>query len=138
LALASDVFPYSLGLKPQALKLKFVSPKIEGSFIAPQLPFQELITRSHTPAAPVFHQTFIGEAISRIYSPMYVENDKLYGAFLKRPVTIWEKGSTDLYSFLSPEDSQIQFIPTLCPRCGWDMEGGKASLALVCRNCNSA
>jgi NADH pyrophosphatase NudC (nudix superfamily) len=25
-----------------------------------------------------------------------------------------------------------------CPHCGWDMEGGKDSLVLICRNCNIA
>ncbi len=34
--------------------------------------------------------------------------------------------------------TQVRFIPTLCPRCGWDMEGERDSLVLICRNCSSA
>ena len=33
---------------------------------------------------------------------------------------------------------QVRFVATLCPRCGWDMEGEKDSLVLICRNCNTA
>ncbi len=33
---------------------------------------------------------------------------------------------------------QVRFVPTLCPHCGWDMEGERDSLVLICRNCNSA
>jgi hypothetical protein len=32
---------------------------------------------------------------------------------------------------------RIQFIPTLCPGCGWDMEGQRDALILHCKNCNS-
>lgn len=139
LALRSGVFPHSLGLKPQVLKLKFVLPKIEGRFIVPHLSAHEIINSFHTPATPAFHQTFIGEVISLIYSPVYIENNNLYDALLRRPVAPWKKEDMDLSTISPPgQDGQIQFIPTLCPRCGWDLEGEKASLVLICKNCNSA
>src|SRR3989339_2060059 len=37
----------------------------------------------------------------------------------------------------APAD-RFRFVPTLCPHCGWDMEGQKDSLVLICRNCDSA
>ncbi|MEJ2658906.1 MAG: hypothetical protein P8012_17250, partial [Desulfobacterales bacterium] len=30
-----------------------------------------------------------------------------------------------------------QFLPTLCPGCGWDLEGQRDTLILICRNCNT-
>jgi len=34
-------------------------------------------------------------------------------------------------------DWKIGFLPTLCPDCGWDLEGRRDSLVLICRNCDS-
>ncbi|MBE0555888.1 MAG: hypothetical protein IH628_01540, partial [Proteobacteria bacterium] len=34
--------------------------------------------------------------------------------------------------------TRVRFVPTLCPRCGWDMEGERDSLVLICRNCDTA
>jgi hypothetical protein len=31
----------------------------------------------------------------------------------------------------------IPFAPTLCPGCGWDLNGERDSLVLICKNCNS-
>ena len=33
---------------------------------------------------------------------------------------------------------RIHFISTLCPHCGWDLDGERDSLVLLCKNCNSA
>jgi len=137
LALTSGVFPLSLGLKPQVLKLKFVLPEIRGQFIAPYLPVPEVINSFQRRAASSFHQAFIGEVVSLIYSPVYIENNNLYDALLRRPVAPWKREDMDL-PVSSPGQWGLQFIPTLCPRCGWDLEGEKTSLVLLCRNCNSA
>ena len=36
-----------------------------------------------------------------------------------------------------PADWRIRFIPTLCPNCGWDMQGHRDALVLHCGNCES-
>ena len=43
LALKSWGIPPSLGLRPQVLKLKFVSPEIEGRFLDPEIPVQDVL-----------------------------------------------------------------------------------------------
>ena len=36
------------------------------------------------------------------------------------------------------QDWRVNFIPALCPDCGWDLEGQRSALVLHCRNCMSS
>ncbi len=142
-AVASRYFPTSVGLRSQALKLRFVTSETKGRFLSPTLSFKQVLhlfedrCRASLPK-PIFHQSHIGETLSLIYSPFYV-NEKLYDAVLNRPV------SSVLPDSFNPAnlpggapDWNIQFIPTLCPACGWDLHGEKDTLVLNCTNCNTA
>ncbi len=40
LALRSQDFPYSLGVRPQVLRLRFIAPGTGGKFLSPAFPFQ--------------------------------------------------------------------------------------------------
>jgi hypothetical protein len=31
----------------------------------------------------------------------------------------------------------LKFLPAMCPDCGWDLDGERDSIVLVCRNCKS-
>ena len=154
LALKSWGIPPSLGLRPQVLKLKFVSPEVEGRFINPELPVQDVLKNAAVsipqvlekqfgitvPPAPfVFHNIFVGETTSLIYSPMYLENNSLCDALLKRPVcTVKTESMESMLASSKPQSWRIAFIPTLCPQCGWDLQGEKEAFVLLCKNCNSA
>ena len=154
LALKSWGIPPSLGLRPQVLKLKFVSPQIEGRFIEPELPVQDVLKNAAVSvsqvlekqfgivklsASSVFHNVFVGETTSLIYSPMYLESNNLCDALLKRPVcTVKTEGMEAMLAASKPQSWHIAFIPTLCPQCGWDLQGEKEAFILLCRNCNSA
>jgi hypothetical protein len=82
----------------------------------------------------IFHQEFVGETISLIYSP-FTYQDGLIDAVINKPVSSFVK---DIDSLKSESPLRpVKFVPTLCPDCGWDMEGEKNSLILICRNCNS-
>jgi predicted RNA-binding Zn-ribbon protein involved in translation (DUF1610 family) len=139
LALTMSGMPYSLGLRPQAMKLTFVSPALEGRFLEPNLEAGVVMQSLGTGSPSCFYQAFIGEMISLIYSPMYVEGHTLYDAVLKRPVCSMESLGLDLLPAKSGSQNwQIRFIPTLCPGCGWDLQGEKDALVLTCANCDSA
>ncbi len=62
LAATLQELPHSLGLRPQVLKLRFVSPTTEGRFIRPELPAVQALSGLSTPTQGIFHQEFIGEA----------------------------------------------------------------------------
>jgi hypothetical protein len=140
--IGSRYFPVSLGLRSQTLKLRFVSPETEGDFLKPSLSYSEVLDLvekrfSSSLPKPVFAQAFVGETLSQIYAPFYIE-DKVYDAVLNRAVS--PASGEDVQHDNLPggrPDWRIQFLPALCPHCGWDLDGQRDSLALNCKNCNS-
>jgi len=93
---------------------------------------------SETPGG-VFHQRFIGETVSLIHAPLLLRGGTLCDAVLGRPVcTCAIEDQERLHATPAGAQGQVRFVPTLCPHCGWDMEGERDSLVLICRNCNSA
>ena len=141
-AVESSYFPLSVGLRSQALKLNFVTPERKGYFLKPTQPFKGVMNIfkhrfSTSLPKPVFHQSHIGEALSLIYSPFYVE-DKIYDAILNKPVTPVLPDDFDAKLLQGGRPGgPINFIPTLCPDCGWDLQGRRDALVLNCKNCNS-
>ena len=141
-AVSSPLFPVSLGLRSQTLKLRFVSPDHEGVFLKPNVSSKDLLrlaeeTFTSSTREPMFAKAFIGETLSQIYSPFYV-TDKVFDAVLNRPVSSALPEDFDISKMEGGKpDWRIEFIPTLCPNCGWDLQGEKNALALSCKNCNS-
>jgi hypothetical protein len=86
---------------------------------------------------PILHQTHIGESISLIYSPFYSEG-KLYDGILNEAIaqSLPDDFDAERLAGGKPE-GRIQFIPTLCPNCGWDLHGDRDSIVLACKNCTS-
>ena len=142
-AISSHIFPVSLGLRSQALKLKFVTPDTQGRFLKPtqslariEQNFDERFDR--TLPKPVLHHAHIGETISLIYAPYYFEN-RLYDGVLDSPIS--STGAVDFDVDQLPSEKphwRIHFMATLCPNCGWDLDGERDSLVLLCKNCTSA
>jgi hypothetical protein len=142
-AVASGFFPSSLGLRSQALKLKFISPGDKGRFLKPVLPVQKVteIFQARFDAEmtePMFLQNYVGETVSLIYSPFYAD-EKIYDAVLNEPTSDAPAKNFDETQFAGgAPDWKMNFLPTLCPDCGWNMEGEKDALVLACQNCKSA
>lgn len=142
-AIESNYFPHSVGLRSQALKLKFVAPETEGQFLKPNRSLDTVIQTfehrfSKTLTKPVLQQSHIGETVSLIYSPVYVK-DKVYDAVINEPVSSTLPDDFNIDQFPGgPADWQIQFISTLCPKCGWDLDGERDTLVLLCKNCTTA
>ncbi len=142
-ALGTPLFPVSLGLRSQAMKLRFVSPGTPGRFLKPAVSVKKVmrIFENRFNASfpdPPFHQAFIGETLSLIYAPFYV-TDKICDGVLNRAIS-----SAEIPPDFHPSDFQggppdwrTRFVPTLCPNCGWNLEGQPDALALTCQNCNS-
>jgi predicted RNA-binding Zn-ribbon protein involved in translation (DUF1610 family) len=141
-AVESNIFPVSVGLRSQALTLSFVTKETPGRFLKPTLSFKHVLGNfnrkiSTTLPKPVYHQAHIGETLSLIYSPFYM-NDKMYDAVLNRPVSSVLPEDFDTMGFSSGRpDWRIHFVPIICPGCGWDLYGQRESLVLPCKNCNT-
>jgi hypothetical protein len=148
LALRRTLLPPSLGVRPQALKLRFISPEMEGKFLKPHVPLETVVQNIGVQLLPlngsvsvgsIIHKAFVGETVSLIYSPIYVEKDMAYDAILGKSLdSIPKDFAQDLLSVDQRKDWPIKLVPTLCPRCGWDLLGERDSVVLFCKNCNSA
>jgi len=142
-AIATPDFPISVGVRSQAMKLRFVSADMDGRFLKPRQSFEKISAHfekrfGKALPKPILHQAQIGESLSLIYSPFYLK-DKLYDAILDEPVSAksWEDVNFDDWGGGNPK-WHIRFVSTLCPNCGWNLEGRRDALVLTCKNCNSA
>jgi DNA-directed RNA polymerase subunit RPC12/RpoP len=141
-AAAIPGLPLTLGLRAQAMKLKFAAPDMDGHFIPPSTSFAETFRGFHRrfsrgASKPIICSAHIGESMAMLYSPFYVEG-KLYDAVLDQPIaTVGDGFPHEGYKGAKP-DWRAHFMPALCPDCGWDLEGERDALVLHCRNCKSA
>ena len=90
-AIATPYFPISVGVRSQAMKLRFVSADMDGRFLKPRQSFEKISAHfekrfGKALPKPILHQAQIGESLSLIYSPFYLK-DKLYDAILDKPVS---------------------------------------------------
>jgi len=135
--------PLSLGLRPQAMRMQFVSSKLAGNFLENSITVDAMLQRaskiSKTRPNTKMFQSFIGEAINRIYLPLQVTGNEISDGITGNPFV----KDDDLFSTLKPlfDNSPVWqpgFLPAICPECGWDLDGERDSVVLFCRNCNSA
>ncbi len=142
-AVETSRLPASVGLRSQALKLRFVTPSLEGRFLKPAIPLTQVMEMfdarfSDALPKPILHQTHIGEALSLVYAPYYLRG-KLFDAVLNRPVDgVSDEEANALFADAGKPRRHIAFLPTLCPSCGWDLIGKRDSLVLHCTNCETA
>jgi DNA-directed RNA polymerase subunit RPC12/RpoP len=134
-------FPVSLGLRSQALKITHVMPDDTGRFVAPQVPRAEMFRRVESRLYPgrdtALHRAEIGESVSIVYSPFRV-GERIVDAILDRPVST--RLPEDPLAGLAPErpETGVRLLSTLCPACGWDLDGASDAQLLACRNCRTA
>jgi hypothetical protein len=141
--LKARVIPSSLGLRPQAMKMKFVTPDTQGSFLKFSLKAMDVVEKaaklsSALSSGQISHRAFIGDTLSLIYLPLYLEGDKLFDAILNRHID--NVPSQDIFEsdLVSNPKWELTFMPTICPDCGWNLDGEKDSVVLTCANCYSA
>ncbi|MDX9785688.1 MAG: hypothetical protein RBT11_02840 [Desulfobacterales bacterium] len=139
-AVPAEAFPISLGLRSQALRLRFVTMETLGKFIAPTLTLKASMNLLNIRfdaghAHRAIYRVGIGDTTSLIYAPFYLE-DKLFDAVLNEPIAT-PKGF-DVSALIGKHPAgNYHFIPALCPQCGLDLVGHPESLAIACYNCRT-
>lgn len=138
----SGHFPINMGFRGQTQKLRFAVTQEKGYFIKPDVTFETVLSswqKQYAPglSGPVLHQDQIGETVSLLYAPFYIE-ENVVDAVLNEAVTA-SKAESIPKDMLEPDTPcwPIKFLATLCPQCGWDLEGQRDSLALNCTNCQT-
>lgn len=141
-ALESHHFPVNIGFRGQTQKLRYAAVEEEAAFLKPQVPFEHVMdsmSRQYSAKFrdPILHQAYIGETYSLIYAPFYME-EKVMDAVLNQPVPGSRTDQIeDGLLVADTERRSIDFLATLCPQCGWDLNGDRDSLALNCTNCHT-
>lgn len=143
LSFDSKLFPFSLGLRPQAMKLKFMgSNENAGIFLTSSGKTREtLIKNRQKNIDSGQREVLIGENDSVIYTPVYFANGRIFDAVLKKPLDLIQKEdgeSEQTLASAAAEKWHVEFIPMLCPDCGADLPGEKDASVAFCSNCNSA
>jgi len=141
-SLAMPALPLSLGVRPQAMRLRFAEPGM-GVFLKGRATLKEAIdsvTRVLTQEAGVVrHLCSIGETVSRIYLPIALRHgqafDGVTGDLLGRLPP-----EQDLFAAVRDPDYawQPRALAALCPECGWNLVGDPSSVVLLCRQCDTA
>jgi hypothetical protein len=86
----------------------------------------------------VFHRAFIGEAVSIIYLPLFLKGNRLFDGVLDRPLAAYPRGAEAIEAAARGASRwSAKFIPTLCPGCGWNLDGERDSVVLFCSNCET-
>lgn len=145
LATGHDFLPESLGVRPQGLKLAFAKEEDGSGYLPLSSSLQEAMQKigalcSFTEAVTgetSFYSAFVGEAVSVIYFPLYVRGNAIYDAILDRPLARRTLMRAEDFDHAEAGGWSVNFLPALCPECGWDLEGERDSVALLCRNCDS-
>ncbi len=144
IGIEETAMPVSLGLRPQAMKLKPVVAGVPGAFVRQTVPTKTafahaaMVTElfSGKDDGPIYHRAFIGETLSRIYQPCYLHAGMVYDAVDNRilgprSILLKHQASTDP----SKVSWEPRFISTICPECGGLLAGERDSLVLRCLNC---
>lgn len=141
-ALPSIHFPSSVGFRSQTQKLHFATGDLRGRFLKPITSMESFLTSvekrfSDRLAKPILHHAQIGETLSILYAPFYMK-DKVFDAVINEPLGYGN--AEDISPILNNTQTPvcpITFVPTLCPQCGWDLDGQRDAFVLSCSNCQT-
>jgi len=138
--------PPSLGMRPQAMSIRRLTPSTPGRFLRLSIQAKAILEKavllsklSNHIGEHLFHRAYIGDTVSLIYLPLLRDDTNLLDAVTKNPLITLEQIKEHSLSGTGFNSRwQLRFLPTLCPRCGWNLEGEKDCLVPTCHNCNSA
>lgn len=136
--------PVSLGVRPQALKMRFLQARPEDLFFPFTLKPAEMLARAGKGSAlagepPALFHAFVGDVRSVIYLPLFLQGGRLYDAVLDRPMCTAPWAEEALAESCPDQPPwRMKTLAALCPRCGWNLDGDKDSVVLFCSNCDTA
>ncbi len=138
--------PPSLGVRAQAMKLARLTAGTGGRFLRLSIKTKVILEKaaqiSERPGRTrqiLFHRAYIGDTVSLIYLPLRRDNNGLFDALTDTQlIEPGRETSQPLQGKPFNPRWQVNFLPTLCPRCGGDLDGEGDCLVLTCSNCDTA
>jgi hypothetical protein len=125
------------------MKMTFVTTETQGTFLRFTLKAIDILDRAgRLSSGPhlkqVLHRAYIGETMSVIYLPLYIENHSLFDAVLNRRIAHLPDSDEVFERFIQQNPQwDLTYVATLCPQCGWNLEGKRDSVILTCSNCDT-
>ncbi|HSK11217.1 MAG TPA: hypothetical protein VK911_16660 [Vicinamibacterales bacterium] len=140
LAAAAPGLPPTLGVRAQAVPLRFASERDEARFLPAGAPPVLDGHRRHAGLPPAagdrgaIDGVFVASS-ALVYAPVRVARSVFDGVLNRRIPGV----DGDTWARLAgPADDRpgpVRFLATLCPECGWQLEGAADTLVLLCVNC---
>lgn len=145
-AATTDVLPFSLGMRPQALKLRLSIARPPSRSLAMGTDhgqFLKLVRHDGKGQKNVFadrfsYRTAVGEVVSLLHAPFLLRDGALHDPYTGRALPAGSGVESGLTVIETEPPNGVRFQPTVCPNCGWDMEGSADSHVLFCRSCQSS
>ncbi|MDW7773818.1 MAG: hypothetical protein SCH71_13105 [Desulfobulbaceae bacterium] len=138
--------PPTLGFRPQAMKMGRLVPESKGRFLRLSVKAKVILDKAvqlsringNRGQAPL-HRAFLGDTISIIYLPLRRGESHLLDCVTDHPLVRLDRiASFPLTGTSFNHRWQVRFLPALCPRCGWNLDGAGDCLVPICSNCETA
>ncbi len=85
------------------------------------------------------HRAFIGETISFLYLPLEVRDNRIGDAVTGKSIIPLDRAEGLARKGVRFRPTwKASFMATLCPRCGWSLDGEGDTQVMTCSNCDSA
>ncbi len=138
--------PPSLGVRAQAMKLKRLTPGAGGRFLKLSVKAQAVLEKavqisqlSNRQGGAMYHRAFIGETVSFIYLPINENESSFTDGITGSHLFDLEDGDTSTLETRPFHPRwNVSFMSTLCPQCGWSLDGESDCLVMTCLNCDTA
>jgi hypothetical protein len=134
--------PFTLGVRPQAMKLKFAVSGHPGRLLKNQVGAKVVLEKAAKQVGPgssanIYHQALIGEATSLIYLPLRLAGNFISDGVTNDPLLALADAGDDFPNDIAEENIgwAPEFLPTICPECGWNLSGASNSVVMSCANC---
>ncbi len=146
-ALQSSGLPYSLGVRPQVLRLRFVGRAASKALIQPSIDFRDPSDETTEPPGPpgrapledpVLFRAATREVESLIFSPIVLRGNRLFDAIDGKDLGTTTDEVLPRTSVREEALDEVSFVPILCPNCGNDLIAEKESVLLFCSTCHTA
>jgi hypothetical protein len=143
LASPAPGLPLTLGVRPQAMALRFASADLGDRFVSPSVaPRFSAERRTKIPNARLIDDAFFDIPLvpmaSLVYLPVRLKRG-VYDAVASRRIGALD--ADDWLPLVGPVDAKppsVRFLSTLCPWCSWQLDSHPESLVLTCSLCRSA
>lgn len=143
IALKIPGLPPSLGVRPQAMELKHLSRTFPARYMLRSMNPGEILGKAAMLSqkkkdgkGPLFHQAYIGEALSIIYLPVMSRDESIVDAVNGLPAHASRQQVLSHKTTSYNQKWAVSFLATLCPHCGASLDGQPDSLVVICANCH--